>query len=97
MSKKYTVVELKKICKTKGISGYSKMKKEELIKHCVKKQKVIMSKKYTVVQLRKICKDKGIKGYSKMRKGDLMKHCLEEKKKIYTKIKNTFKRNTRNI
>ncbi len=36
MSKKYTVVELKKICKSKGIKGYSKMKKAELMKHCLK-------------------------------------------------------------
>ena len=35
MSAKYTVVELRKICKSKGIKGYSKMKKAELLKHCV--------------------------------------------------------------
>ncbi len=33
---KYTVAELKKICKSKGIKGYSKMKKAELMKHCLK-------------------------------------------------------------
>ncbi len=36
MSKKYTVVELKKICKSKGIKGYSKLRKAELMKHCLK-------------------------------------------------------------
>ena len=35
-SKKYTVVELKKICKSKGIKGYSKMNKAELMKLCLK-------------------------------------------------------------
>jgi DNA ligase-1 len=34
MFKKYTVIELRKICKKKGIKGYSKMKKDELINHC---------------------------------------------------------------
>jgi len=32
-----TVVELKKICKEKGIKGYSKMRKSELLKICLKK------------------------------------------------------------
>jgi hypothetical protein len=36
MSKKYTVVELKKICKSKGIKGYGKMRKAELLKVCLK-------------------------------------------------------------
>lgn len=38
MSKKYTVKELKKICKEKGIKGYSKLRKAELLKYCLKKQ-----------------------------------------------------------
>ncbi len=51
MSRKYTVVELKKICKTKGIKGYSRMKKAELMKHCLKKtpspqkKKIVKKKK----------------------------------------------------
>jgi DNA ligase-1 len=32
---KHTVVELRKICKEKGIKGYSKLKKSELIKLCL--------------------------------------------------------------
>jgi hypothetical protein len=40
MSKKYTVIQLKKICKEKGIKGYSKMKKAELMKHCLDKKSV---------------------------------------------------------
>lgn len=43
----YTVVQLKKICKNKGIKGYSKMKKAELIKYC------------NVSDLDKICKEMG--------------------------------------
>lgn len=38
MSKKYTVAELKKICKEKGIKGYGKLKKEQLMKHCLKEK-----------------------------------------------------------
>ena len=34
--KKMTVTELKKICKSKGVKGYSKMKKAELVKVCLK-------------------------------------------------------------
>jgi len=34
MSQKYTVVELRKLCKEKGLKGYSKMKKDELMKLC---------------------------------------------------------------
>ena len=34
-NKKYTVIELKKICKDKGIKKYSQLKKKELIKKCL--------------------------------------------------------------
>ena len=33
--KKYTIPQLIKICKSKGIKGYSKMRKAELMKHCL--------------------------------------------------------------
>jgi len=35
MSKNYTVVQLVKICKEKGIKGYSNMNKSQLMKHCL--------------------------------------------------------------
>jgi hypothetical protein len=67
MSKKYTVVQLKKVCKERRIKGCNKMKKAELMK--------IIST-YTIPELKKICKEKGIKGYSKMKKDELIKQCL---------------------
>lgn len=42
---KYTVIQLKKICKEKGIKGYSKMRKAELIKYCVEELSVEESTK----------------------------------------------------
>lgn len=49
MNKKYTVVELRKICKNKGIKGYSKMKKAELMKYCLEtKEEVIEEQKQEV-------------------------------------------------
>lgn len=35
MSKNYTVVQLTKICKEKGIKGYSKLNKAQLMKQCL--------------------------------------------------------------
>ena len=93
MSKKITVVELKKICKRKGIKGYSKMKKATLLKHCKKspspkkpspkkpspaKKSPKKSPKQTVAQLKARCKRKGIKGYSKMKKATLLRHCNQK-------------------
>ena len=57
MSKKYTVIELRKICKSKGIKGYSKLKKAELMKHCLKsiskKPKSISKKPKKIVKKKK--------------------------------------------
>lgn len=47
MDKKYTVIELRKICKEIGIKGYSKMKKEELMKHCLKEKTTIQTEEKT--------------------------------------------------
>jgi hypothetical protein len=90
-----TVQELKKICKEKGIKGYSKLKKLELLKKCQKgekkqrkqrKQRKQKSKNtHTVQELKKICKKKGIKGYSKLKKVELLKKCLNEEKQIKSK------------
>tara|TARA_B100001971_G_C18106058_1_gene491563 strand:- start:52 stop:930 length:879 start_codon:yes stop_codon:yes gene_type:complete len=53
--KKYTVIELKKMCKHKGIKGYSKLRKKELMKKCLglpppsetpKKKKKRLTEKY---------------------------------------------------
>ena len=55
MSKKLTVVQIKKICKEKGIKGYSKMKKAELEKVCLGKSPV---KKESVKKTKKTKKTK---------------------------------------
>lgn len=83
-----TVVQLRQACKNKGIKGYSKMNKAQLLKACGNGSKPTPSKKSTskptskprkksptVSQLRKMCKDKGIKGYSKWNKSELLKKC----------------------
>jgi len=70
----YTVVQLKQICKDKGIRGYSKMKKSELIRHCQVNN--MSSSTLTVKELRRICKDNGIRGYSKMKKNELLNNCI---------------------
>ena len=72
--KKYTVIELKKMCKDKGIKGYSKLRKKELMKKCL--DGLPQKKQLTNIELKKMCKDKGIKGYSKLRKKELIKKCL---------------------
>ena len=76
------VVSLKKLAKSKGIKGYSKLKKVELIKILGKSKspKVVSLKKLAkslsemrVVSLKKLAKSKGIKGYSKLKKTELIK------------------------
>lgn len=73
--KKLTVIELKKKCKEKGIKGYSKMKKNELIQLLKPetKKSAPTHDTLTLVDLKKECKEKGIKGYSKMKKNQLLK------------------------
>jgi len=76
-----TVVELKVLAKKRDKTGYSKMRKAELIKLLKKGQvkapakKVSTKKEMTVVELRALCKKKGVRGYSKMRKDQLIKAC----------------------
>jgi hypothetical protein len=81
VKKNYTVKQLKKICKDKGIKGYSKLKKAELILYCsvidaaTHKKQVQKKNKTTVKELRKICKELKIKGYSKWKKAELLEKC----------------------
>ena len=72
-----TVKAIKKICKEKGIKGYSKMKKVELKEKCLSAEQKI--KTMTIPELKKMCKRNGIKGYSKMKKAELIKHCIVKK------------------
>lgn len=71
--KNYTVKQLKAECKRKGIKGYSKLKKVELIFHCSVTD--ARKKNITVKELRQQCKKLKIKGYSKWKKVELMKKC----------------------
>lgn len=70
----YTVKRLKQVCKDKGIRGYSRMKKSELIRHCQVNDAT--SSTMTVKELRRLCKEKGVRGYSKMKKNELLRNCL---------------------
>ena len=85
-----TVVQLRKMCKEKGIRGYSKWRKDELMKKCgvstARKSSKRITKQPTMAQLRKMCKEKGIRGYSKWRKAELMKKCGVVSKKITVKL-----------
>ena len=66
------VKELKEKCKEQDIKGYSKLKKDELIKLLTPLEKL------SVKDLKERCKEQGIKGYSKLKKQqllDLLKDC----------------------
>ncbi len=86
MSKKYTVIKLKKICKSKGIKGYSKMKKAELMKHCLQKTPVKKSPLKKKVPKKKALKKKVLK------KKALKKKVLKKKAKISTKSIKLFEK-----
>jgi hypothetical protein len=73
-SNSMTKKDLINICKEKGVTGYSKLKKEELKKKCLSAK---VQKNFTILELKKLCIKKGIKGYSKLNKKGLMKKCLE--------------------
>ena len=79
--RKYTVKQLKAECKKKGIKGYSKKKKAELIIYCSVTDEISSAPKgkkgvkITVKELRKLCKSLKIKGYSKWKKAELLKNC----------------------
>ena len=75
---KYTTKELKTFCKERGLKGYSKLKKDELIELLSSKEKedndetVKDYSKYTKKELQVFCKKKGLKGYSKLKKKELI-------------------------
>jgi len=79
--RKYTVKQLKAECKKKGIKGYSKLKKKELILHCSVTDEISSAPKpkkkvkITVKELKKMCKKLKIRGYSKWKKAELLKNC----------------------
>ena len=85
---KFTVSQLKQKCKDLGLKGYSKMKKDELIKlingnnnddsasnNDIEEEldnTSIDLSKLTVSQLKQKCKDLGLKGYSNKKKDELI-------------------------
>jgi len=74
---KLNVKDLRKLCKSKGIKGYSKWNKADLVKNCAGDKEIasIKLKSKTVQELRADCKKKGIRGYSKMKKSELVRTC----------------------
>ena len=68
-----TFVQLKALCRDKGIKGYSNKNKAELIALCG--GNVANVSKQTVAQLKQNCRDKKIKGYSNKNKAQLIPLC----------------------
>ena len=77
------VAELKTLCKTNGWTGYSKLKKDDLITFVLRNygqegddqdddQEVGEYDSMTVAELKKVCKDNNISGYSKLKKDELL-------------------------
>ena len=81
---KMTVVELKAMAKQKGLSGYSKLKKQELIQllglnkvvdkvqNKTKNTHNVSKKNMTVLELKALAKKEGFSGYSKLKKQELI-------------------------
>ncbi|KAJ3070005.1 hypothetical protein HDU98_006936 [Podochytrium sp. JEL0797] len=79
-----TVIELREECKTRGITGYSKLKKSELTallsegkedatgESKGKGKQVENIADLSVVELREACKKLEIQGYSKLKKAELV-------------------------
>lgn len=71
-----SVKELKSICKDKGVRGYSKMRKAQILEKLESLQFGEKSKAFesmTVKQLKVECRSLGIRGYSKLRKAEIVK------------------------
>jgi len=83
MSKTYTVAELKKICKEKGIKGYSKMNKSQLMKQCTGSKTPAKKSPRMITPLKDL-----IKGYAKSKESDITftKDELHKMKKLGDKL-----------
>lgn len=66
-----TVENLRKMAKNRGLKGYSKMKKANLLNLLGAKASPKAPKSPTVDELRRIAKNRGLTGYSKMKKANL--------------------------
>ena len=74
-----TVTNLRKMAKNRGLTGYSKLKKANLVNLITKKKPKTPSpnrpssiSKKTVANLRKMAKNRGLTGYSKLKKANLV-------------------------
>ena len=66
-----TVDELRKMAKNRGLTGYSKLKKANLMNLLGRKASPPKVKSPTVDELRRIAKNRGLTGYSKLKKANL--------------------------
>jgi hypothetical protein len=76
---KLSLLQLRSLAKKKGLKGYSKMKKSELIQYIkhgdLKPSPSRQSiSKLGLLQLQSLAKKKGLKGYSKMKKSELIQY-----------------------
>lgn len=70
------VKELKRECKERGIKGYSKLRKKELIEILLRSENKEYKEgleRFTVKELKMMCKERGIKRYSKLKKKEIIK------------------------
>ena len=91
MTTKYTVAELKKICKNNGIKGYSKMKKAELMTHCLNDNSQIPNSKKIVKKIIKKKKSPVKKVLIKkiLVKASSKNNLLERVKEMVTEVNST--------
>lgn len=70
----YTVAELKKLCKSKGINGISSLNKNDLVKKYAKES--------NISELKNLCKEKGVIGYSSLNKTQLINEIVGGGRKL---------------
>ena len=80
-----TVDELRKMAKNRGLTGYSKLKKANLVNLLGRKASPQKVKSPTVDELRKIAKNRGLTGYSKLKKQNL-KNLLKSPKSFLSPV-----------